>query len=160
MAAVLGSIVLLVCLAALAVAAGIVFILVGPLPVNRKVAIVSRIQPLPTAAAPVAMGSMPIFDPAQASFSPVMQPAQPVAVAVEPPPPPARKQKPMPPIAPVQLRRPRSGPAPVLRGSRMARGTEQGARTAATTSSFDVEHTAPEAPMFEVDDPTFLEDGH
>lgn len=160
MAAVLGSIVLLLCLAALAVAAGIVFILVGPLPVNRKVAIASRIQPLPTAAAPVAMG-MPVFDPAQASFStstPVVQ----VAAAVEPPPvpPPARKQKPLPPIAPVQLRRPRSGPAPVLRGSRMARGTEQGARAAAATSSFDVEHTAPEAPMFEVDDPTFLEDGH
>ena len=186
----LGSLVLLVCLAALAVAAGIVFVLVGPLPVNRRVTVVARIQPLPTAAGSVAMPGMNIFDPAQASFSPSLasspafaagsQPfvtqapsqslpfamldpvadAQPIAVApVEPPPPPARKAKPMAPLAPVQLRRPRTAPAPLTRG-RAARGTEQGASSPIASTPFDIDHTAQDAPVFDMDEMTFVEDGH
>ncbi len=189
----LGSMVLLVCLAALAVAAGIVFVLVGPLPVNRRVTMVSRIQPLPTAAGPVAMPGMSVFDPAHASFSPSVaasqtqmpsfamgsQPfptqapsqslpfamldpvadAQPLAVAAVEPPPPARKAKPLPPIAPVQLRRPRTAPAPLTR-ARAARGTEQGSHSPIAANAFDVDHTAQDAPVFDADELTFVEDGH
>ncbi len=159
---VIGTLVLLVCLAAGAVAAGIVFIVLGPIPVNRRVTMVSRIVPMPVAAGPVAMPGMPVFDPTQAAFTParplpaIPDPfAQPFAAAIEPPRPPPRKAKPLPPIAPVQLRRPRTTPAPLAR-TRSARGTESRPRHQA----FDVEHTAPDASVFELEDPTFLEDGH
>lgn len=192
----LGSIVLVLCLVAGAIAAGILFVLVGPVPVNRRVTMVSRIQaPLPTAAGPIATAGMSVFDPAQASFPPphasftppqALPVAQPPAFGghamslgtpghgmavgtpapderravaaldlppLEPPRPAPRKAKPPAPIAPVNLRRPRTAPSPLPR-VRSARGTEP------RPNQFDVEHTAPEAPMFEVDDPTFLEDGH
>jgi hypothetical protein len=172
---VIGTIVLLLCLAAGAVAAGILFVVLGPVPVNRRVTMVSRIIPMPVAAGPVAMPGMPVFDPAAAAFPPGM-PFDPAAAAFTPPRPlpvipdpfahrptvvaavesqpvAARKAKPLPPIAPAQLRRPRTTPAPLAR-TRSARGT--GPRHTA----FDVEHTAAEAPMFELDDPTLLEDGH
>jgi hypothetical protein len=176
---VLGSIVLLVCLAAGAVAAVILFVLVGPVPVNRRVTMVSRIQaPLPTAASAVAMPGMQVFDPAQAAFSPASPltgsdfftppqgsasaaqhapaiaqgtPSPDAAFAIEPPRPAPRKAKPLAPIAPMQLRRPRTAPSPLPR-VRSARGTEP------RPSQFDVEHTAPEAPMFDADEVTFLED--
>jgi hypothetical protein len=200
---VLGSIILLVCLAALAVAAGIMFVLVGPLPMNRRVTPVSRIQPLPMAAGPIAMPGMPVFDPEQAAFAPtfasgsqpfptqppqslpfasgsqpfptqppqslpfatfdpVADAAQPGAVAAfKPPAAPARKAKPVAPVAPLQLRRPRTAPAPLARG-RAARGTEQGARSSIASpppsTSFDIDHTAPDSPVFEVDELTFVEE--
>jgi hypothetical protein len=177
---VLASIVLLVCLTALAVAAGIVFVVLGPIRVNRHVTMVSRISPpLPMATAPVAMPGMPVFDPAQATFS---QPEEfsterHAAFAVEPhaaaafpaerhaePPPPARKAKPLAPLAPAQLRRPRTAPSPLPR-SRSARGTEP--RNPALPErdpvvrgrqAFEVEHTAQDIPMFDADEMTFIED--
>lgn len=157
----LATIILVLCVAASAVAGGILFVLFGPVPTRRRVTLVARIQaPLPMAAGPIAMPGASVFDPAMASFTPTrpFAAAPPpdlfgaAAVEVPPPPRPARK-KPLPPIAPVQLRRPRTAPAPLTR-TRSARGTEP------RNTSFDVEHTAPDAPMFEVDDPTFLEDGH
>ncbi len=152
------SLVLLVCLVAGVVAAGILFVLFGPIPVNRRVTIVALIVPMPTAVGPVAMAGLPVFDPARAAFTPaqplrVTQP-QPVA-AVPPPAPRAKPPRPPAPIAPVQLRRPRTTPAPLAR-TRSARGTEPRRRHA----GFDVEHTAAEAPAFELDDPTFIEDVH
>lgn len=155
---------LLLCLAAGAVAAGILFVVLGPVPVNRRVTMVSRIIPMPVAAGPVAMPGMPVFDPAQASFTPARAlPAipdpfahHPVA-AVEIPAVPARKARPVPPVTPLQLRRPRTTPAPLSR-TRSPRGTEP--RPRPRHDAFDVEHTAAEAPSFELDDPTFLEDVH
>ena len=137
---------LFLCLVAGAVSAGILFVVLGPVRVNRRVTMVARIVPMPVAAGPIAMPGMPVFDPAQAAFTPPRVPS--VAAAVEPPP----KARPAPPIAPLQLRRPRAIPAP----GRSARGTEPRPRH----NAFDVEHTAPDVPMFEVDDPTFLEDSH
>jgi len=148
---VLSSIVLLLCLAASVAAAGILVVLFGPLPVRRRITMVSRIQPMPMAAGPVAMPGMPIFDPSQATFTPAHAlPVipHPIAAAVEPP----RRAKPVAPIAPLQLRRPRTMPSPLAR-TRSARGTEPRPH-----HGFDVEHTAADAPMFELDDPTFLED--
>lgn len=133
--AVLGPIVLLGCVAAAVAVTGILFVLYGPVPVRRSVTMVSRIQPsLPMAAMPV------MFE--------YKAPPEPVAVAVEPPPIPARKVKPKAegPVAPLQLRRPRESPPPLPR-SRAARGTQH--------RGFEPEMTMPEAPPFEVDDPTF-----
>jgi len=186
---VLASIVLLACVAAIAVAAGIVFVVLGPVPVNRRVTMVSRISaPMPTAAGPIAMPGMPVFDPSQATFSPVADefsaerhastafstephaasafPAERHAVpAVEAP---VRKAKPLAPIAPAQLRRPRTAPSPLPR-SRSARGTEprnpalpeRDTAPHVTTrgrQAFEVEHTAQDIPMFEADEMTFVED--
>lgn len=161
----LATIVLLLCLASAAIAAGILFVLFGPVPVNRRVTMVSRIQPvLPIAAGPIAMPGMQVFDPAQAHFTPAQalpatRPAYGHALApdpadnIEPPRPAPRKAKPLPPIAPVQLRRPRTAPSPLPR-TRSARGTHP------RPNQFEVEHTARETSVFELDDPTFIEDGH
>lgn len=185
----LASIVLLVCLAAIAVAAGIVFIVFGPVPVNRRVTMVSRISaPMPTAAGPIAMPGMPVFDPAQATFTPVADEfsaerhavfaAEPnpatafpaerhAAAALEPPAPPPRKARPLAPLAPAQLRRPRTAPQPLPR-VRSARGTEPrnpalperdtAPHIARGRQPFEVEHTAQDIPMFEADEMTFVED--
>lgn len=158
----LGTLVLLMCLVAGVVAAGILFVVLGPVPVNRRVTMVSRIVPMPVAVGPVAMPGMPVFDPGQAQFTPARAlpavqayVAQPIAAAVElPPPPPVRKARPAPPIAPLHVRRPRTAPAPLAR-DRAARGTERSPR-----QSFDLDHTAKDAPVFELEDVTFLEDGH
>ena len=63
-----------------------------------------------------------------------------------------RKAKPLAPLAPAQLRRPRTAPHPLPR-TRSARGTEP------RPSQFEVEHTAQDVPMFDADDLTFVEDG-
>ncbi len=173
----IGTLVLLLCLAAGAVATGIVFVVLGPIPVNRRITMVSRIIPMPVAAGPVAMPGMPVFDPAQAAFSPARSlPSIPDPFAqhaaspgsagarsepnaerrsIEIPAVPARNARQIPPITPVKLRRPRTTPAPLSR-PRSARGTEP--RPRHHHQAFDVEHTAPEAPSFELEDPTFLED--
>lgn len=180
----LASIVLVLCVAAIAVAAGIVFVVLGPVPVNRRVTMISRISaPMPTAVGPVAMPGMPVFDPAQATFSPLADefsaerhapfsvepqvssafPAERHVAAVEPP---ARKA--IAPIAPAQLRRPRTAPSPLPR-SRSARGTEPRNpalperdttphMTTRARQAFEVEHTAQDIPMFDGDDFTLVED--
>lgn len=171
----------------MAVAAGIVFVVFGPIPVNRRVTMISRISaPMPTAAGAVAMPGMPVFDPAHATFTPVadefsaerhaafaVEPqaasAFPVerhvaAPAIETP----RKARSLAPIAPAQLRRPRTAPSPLPR-SRSARGTEprnpalpeRDTAPHVTTrgrQAFEVEHTAQDIPMFDGDDLTFVED--
>jgi hypothetical protein len=154
---VLASILLLLCGGAAVTAGGILFVLFGPIPINRRVTMVSRMQPMPMAAGSVAMAGMPIFDPAQASFSSSFNPAvspsvppvsvAPVSVAIEPSAP--RRAKPPAPI--VHPRGPHSGLAPLPR-TRSARGTGSRAQ------QFNVEHTVPDGPVLEIDDPTFLED--
>lgn len=72
---VLGSLVLFGCAVAGCVAAGILFVLFGPVPVNRRVTMVSRVRPMPAAADPI------LIDPAAFGAQP--------AFAVEPPPAPS-----------------------------------------------------------------------
>src|SRR5690348_7095795 len=76
---VLGFVVSLLCVAAAGAAGGIVFVLFGPVRRNRSrpVPLLSASHPLPTAARPVAMPGMAVFDPVQAAFTP----ARPLPVA-------------------------------------------------------------------------------
>lgn len=177
----LGFIVLVAFLAASLGVAGILFVLFGPVPVKRKVTIVSRIQPplMPLAAAPISLEpAMPILaapTPMATAAAPLQAPvAMPVAPAarppVAPPPVPAKATAVEPLIAPLVLRRPRSLTPPPPPRQRMARGTEPRprhtfdsveltAREAPRPRNFDtLEATAREAPTFEVDDMTYVED--
>lgn len=225
---VLGSLVLVGCIAAIGGVVGILFVLYGPVPIKRKVTMVSRIQaPMPLAAMPV------MFQPPPPPVTPVEAPVQPAATAVEPPAataveppapkkvvapprkksgyrPPARRAPspaPSPPRAPI-VTAPRGDSPPPLPRARAARGThgrptdfdnvEMTARDAGVfdaitrdarafrtadirtvphqkafqvetstrelttreSRAFQVETTAADTPMFDADEPTFLEDGH
>jgi hypothetical protein len=180
---VLGTLVLLLVVAASAVVAGIVFVLFGPVPINRKVVIVAPIQAMPTAAAPIMMA--PIRAP-QAPAIPdatawAPTPSQ-VAVAaaitpapIAPPVPAARPRK----ITPVErgavniaaARPPRGETPPPLPRSRAARGTQGRPReifesvevTAQAPrrpqQTFDsVEVTARQASSFDADEMTSLDE--
>jgi hypothetical protein len=84
--AVLATLVLIACFAAGCVVAAILFVLYGPVPIKRKVTMVSRIQaPLPMAAAPVVfeapvVGTPDLFAPPVPAFAP----SAPPAFAIEP----------------------------------------------------------------------------
>jgi hypothetical protein len=177
---VLGTLVLLLVVAALAVVVGIVFVLFGPVPINRKVVMVSPIQAMPSAAASIMMA--PIRAPAipdATAWAPT--PSQ-VAVAaaitpapIAPPVPAARPRK----ITPVErgavhiaaARAPRGETPPPLPRSRAARGTQGRPReifesVEVTTQapgrpqqSFDsVEVTARQANSFDADEMTHLDE--
>jgi hypothetical protein len=139
---VLGTLVLLAFVAALGAVGVIAFVLFGPVPVNRKVTIVSRIQPvaMPRAALPIQLQA----------------PIEVVFAAASPPPPPAPRRAAAvdSPIVPLALRRPRGDTPPPRPPQRMARGTQGRPR-----QDFDsVEVTAPQAPSFDVDEMTHVED--
>lgn len=177
----LGFIVLVAFLAASLGVAGILFVLFGPVPVKRKITIVSRIQPplMPLAAAPISLepampviaAPPPMLTAAAPLHSPVAMPLPPTArPPVAPPPVPAKATAVEPPIAPLVLRRPRGHHTPPPPRQRIARGTEPRprhvfdsveltAREAPRPRSFDtLEATAREAPTFELDDMTHVED--
>jgi len=140
---VLGTLVLLAFLGAAGAVAVIAFVLYGPVPVNRKVTIVSRIQPIPMprAALPIQI-EIPVEMPVVAAPPPLPRAPSPrMVAAVEAP------------IVPMNLRRPRSLTPPPR--TRMARGPEGRPRQA-----FDsLEVTAPTAPpSFEVEEMTHLDD--
>lgn len=187
---VLASIILLGCLVAGIAAAVILFVLIGPVPTNRKVTMVSRIQPpLPTAAGPVAMPGMNVFNPAHATFTPphatpvtqpfVTQPAfaQGSAPHVAPqfgsapvtvPQAAIAAGTPAPDDEHTAVRaRPKKALAPIapqhLRRPRTAPHPLPRTRSARGTEprpkQFEAEHTAQDVPMFDADDLTFIEDG-
>jgi hypothetical protein len=136
---VLGTLVLLAFLAAIGAVAVIAFVLFGPVPVNRKVVIVSRILPvpMPRAALPIQLQA-----PIEVVFAP------PAA-----PPPTPRRANVDAPIAPLVLRRPRGDTPPPRPPQRMARGTQGRPR-----QDFDsVEVTAPQTPSFDVEEMTHLD---
>jgi hypothetical protein len=138
---VLGTLVLLAFVAAIGAVAVIAFALFGPVPVNRKVTMVARMPaPMPRAALPIQ-----IEMPAPAFVAPP-----------SPPPTPRRAAAVDAPIAMPVLRRPRGDTPPPRPPQRMARGTEGRPR-----QSFDsVEVTAPQAPSFEVEEMTHLDDSN
>lgn len=139
----LGTVVLLAFVGAIGAVAVIAFVLFGPVPVNRKVTIVSRIQPVPMPRA-----ALPIQIEAPIDFMPI-------AAAPPPPPPTPRRAAAVDgPIAPLVLRRPRGDTPPPRPRSRIARGTEGRPR-----QDFDtLEVTAPQAPSFEVEEMTHFDD--
>ena len=140
----LGTLVLLAFLGASGAVAVIAFVLFGPVPVNRKVTIVSRIQPvpMPRAALPIQI-EIPVEMPmVEAPLPPAPAPRPPLRRAESP-------------IVPMNLRRPRAMTPPTPPRTRMARGTEGRPR-----QDFDtLEVTAPTAaPSFEVEEMTHLDD--
>ena len=174
----LGSIVLLGCVIAAFAATAIVFVLYGPVPVNRRVARLSRLAPDPFVASPPA----PAVAPPRVFASPVALLASgDVQTTREPdfdrPAPKAdgtpslipltvekrRAVAAAEPVAPLRLRRP--GNPPPLPPRRAARGSEaphpvhaQGSSSRIhAQSTFDVEHTAADTSPFKhvVDTATF-----
>jgi hypothetical protein len=122
----------------------IAFVLYGPVPVNRKVTIISRIVPVPLPRA-----ALPIQLEAPIEIVPAMMIAPP-----SPPPTPRRAAAVDAPIAPLVLRRPRGDTPPPRPPQRMARGTQGRPR-----QTFDsIEVTAPQAPSFDVEEMTHLDD--
>lgn len=160
----LGSLVLVGCAFAGLAATAIVFVLYGPVPVNRRVTRLSRLAP----ARPMTV-SMPapilaahrVFSPAVEVFTtrepdfdiPTLRPMiadgtpTPVSASVQK----RRAAAAAEPVAPLRLRRP--GNPPPMPRSRAARGTENRPKEA----SFDVEHTALETSPFAHPAPTSLE---
>lgn len=159
---VLGTIVLLACIGAAGFIACVGFVLFGPVPVNRKITIVSRIQPepMPLAALPIQLEA-PIAIPA-APAPPAPQattlPIAPEHVIRRPdgtpfPPRQSRLQHDAPIIQPAVRRSRGDTPAP---RQRMARGTEGPSRPRATFDSIAV--TTPSASSFEAEEHTFLDE--
>jgi hypothetical protein len=156
----LGSLVLVGCAFAGLSAIAIVFVLYGPLPVNRRVTRLSRLapaQPFVASAPRIAMpatalaaqpafSSSDVFTTLEPDFD---RPAPKVMIADGTPPPVSatvqkrRAAAAAEPVAPLRLRRP--GNPPPMPRSRAARGSEIRHREPAT---FDVEHTALETSPF------------
>jgi hypothetical protein len=138
----LGTIVLLGCVTAAAIVGCILFVVLGPVPVNRRVTMVSRIQPipLPAIAAPIMIEKPVAYTPPIAPFEP------PSDLQFTPPPSPPRRARAVEAafVAPRVVRRPRSEPAPMVR-ARAARGTE--ARIEEELHTIEV--TAQEAAAFD-----------
>ena len=130
---VLGTLVLVATIAAAGAVAFIGFVLFGPVPVNRKVTIVSRIDaPMPRPAMPIALEI-------------------PIEVPAAPPPRASRLQADGPIIQPMLRRRGNNTPPPRPR-QRLARGTEERRR-----ETFDsVEVTAPHSHSFETEERTIV----
>jgi hypothetical protein len=146
----LGTIVLLACVAASGVVGCILFVVVGPVPVKRRVTMVSRIQPLP-----LPVTAAPIMIEAPVGYAPPIAPFEPPSdLQFTPPPPPPRRRAHAvdgPVVAPRVIRRPRSEPSPLPR-TRAARGTQGRSR------EFDsIEVTHRESPTFDADDHTTVE---
>lgn len=160
LAGVLGTIVLLACIGAAGFIACVGFVLFGPVPVNRKITIVSRIQPepMPMAALPIQLEA-PIAVPAAPPAPPVTTlPIAPEHVVLRPdgtpfPPRQSRLQHDAPIIQPAVRRSRGDTPAP---RQRMARGTEGPARPRATFDSIAV--TTPSASAFETEERTFIDE--
>lgn len=173
----LGSIVLLGCAVAGLAAAAIVFVLYGPVPVNRRVTRLSRLAPDPFIAPPPAPPAAPprVFaSPAallasgdvQTTHEPDFDRPAPKADGTPPPIPltveKRRAVAAVEPVAPLRLRRP--GNPPPTPPRRAARGSEPPPPRA---HAFDVEHTAAEASPFQYsqtapfqyEDATFAEPG-
>ncbi len=157
----LGTIVFLGCLVAAGVVACIGFVLFGPVPVNRKVTIVSRIQPepMPMAALPIQLEVPVVVPPAPPAPPATTLPVAPEHVIRRPdgtpfPPRQSRLQADGPIIQPTVRRSRGDTPAPAPR-QRMARGTEGPSRPRATFDSIAV--TTPTAPSFETEERTFID---
>ena len=158
----LGTIVFLGCLVAAGVVACIGFVLFGPVPVNRKVTIVSRIQPepMPVAALPIQLEapiSVPAAPPIQAATT---LPIAPEHVVRRPdgtpfPPRQSRLQHDAPIIQPTLRRSRGDTPTPAPR-QRMARGTEGPTRPRSTFDSVAV--TTPSTSAFEAEEHTFIDE--
>jgi hypothetical protein len=146
---VLGSIVLLGCLVAGVVAVAIAFLAVGPVPVRRRVTIVSRTGTVVPAPARPELSHLAMhahFSPAQSQlvFEPTFESAPQLPATPVDPPPYERPAQ----VAPLKLRRPRTEQL-AIRRERMARGTPAPLR--------DLERTD-EVPLFEADEMTIPDD--
>lgn len=156
----LGTIVFLACIAAAGFVGFIGFVLFGPVPVNRKITIVSRIQPepMPLAALPIQLEAPIAVPPAPPVPQVTALPIAPEHVVLRPdgtpfPPRQNRLQADGPIIQPT-LRRRGDAPTPAPR-QRIARGTEGPARPRATFDSVAV--TTPSASAFDAEEHTFID---
>lgn len=149
----LGPIVFLACLVAAVTVTCILFVLFGPVPVKRRITIVSRIQPspLPVTAAPIMIQTPVAFAPVPSSTLPI--PELELVPEFTPPPQPPRRAAHARggdgSVAPLVIRRPRTEP---VRLARAARGT------LGRPPHFDtLEVTHRESPAFEADDHTAVD---
>jgi hypothetical protein len=153
--AVLGTLVLFACIGAAGFIACIGFVLFGPVPVNRKVTMVARID-----AAPLPLAALPIEIAPPIAVPPAPPPPVPADAILRPdgtpfPPRQSRLQADGPIIQPMLRRRAGNTPPPTPPRHRFPRGTQE----QRSRDTFDsVEVTAPHSSSFETEEATRIDD--